>query len=106
MRIPRSAFFPQPAVDSVCVQLAAREAPPVALENERGFFELIKAAFAHRRKSLINCLDTPSTGRASREGLEGLLQDLGLTASVRGETLSLEQFAQVSNALHRLSRSF
>ncbi|MBI2495570.1 MAG: ribosomal RNA small subunit methyltransferase A [Candidatus Omnitrophica bacterium] len=107
--IPRNAFFPQPEVDSRCLLLRGRRRAPVAVASEPVFFEVVKAAFSHRRKTLVNCLTKGcvsaamgGSGRAVRLGrsqVESLLRGLGLPLSVRGEALSLAQFAALANAL-------
>ncbi len=104
MAVPRSAFFPQPGVDSVCLALAAKEPAGLAGEDEPRFFSLVKVAFAQRRKTLVNCLGSDSPLRMSRAEAEGLLRSQGLPVSVRGEALSLAQFAQLSNALRERRR--
>lgn len=91
--IPRSAFFPSPAVESCCVQLVPGPSPRVRVNDEQLFFRLVKAAFSHRRKTLLNCLRE----WGARRELERSLTALGLPASVRGEALSLEQFAVLAN---------
>ena len=99
LRVPRSAFFPQPNVDSTCLRLMRHPRPPVAVHDEEGLFEVVKAAFAQRRKSLVNGLRASLARGTDRAVCERVLKDLGLPASVRGETLSLEQFARLANAL-------
>ncbi|MBI4343898.1 MAG: ribosomal RNA small subunit methyltransferase A [Candidatus Omnitrophica bacterium] len=99
LTIPRRAFFPPPAVDSVCVHLEPWPAPPVAVPDESRFFELVRAAFAQRRKTLVNCLLADGAGWGSRASLEAALQTLSLPANVRGEALSLSQFASLASAL-------
>ena len=102
MTISRSAFFPQPEVDSVCLKLQPRSQPPVAVADEPLMFEVVKAAFAHRRKTLANCLSAHEPTLANRPQAEAVLRQMGLPAGVRGEQLSLEQFAHLANALaHR-----
>ena len=97
--LPRSAFFPQPEVDSSCLQLIPRRRPAAAVEDERRFFELVKAAFAHRRKTLANCLrEAPGPGLTAQEAA-ALIRRAGLPPAVRGETLSLDQFAALANLL-------
>ena len=103
MAIPRSAFFPQPEVDSVCLRLQPRSQPPVAVEDEPRLFEVVKAAFAHRRKTLMNCLSAHEPRLVDRAKAEALLRETGLPLTVRGEQLSLEQFAALANALRRLN---
>ncbi|MBI3330487.1 MAG: ribosomal RNA small subunit methyltransferase A [Candidatus Omnitrophica bacterium] len=95
LAVPRRAFFPQPAVDSQCVQLLPKSTQAVRVAEERLFFGLVKRAFAHRRKTLVNCLCGP--GGMPRAEAETLVAALGLPASVRGEALSLEQFAALAN---------
>lgn len=97
MRVSRRAFFPQPTVDSSWVRLARRQAPAVTIRDEHLLFDVVKAAFSQRRKTLANCLSR--AGLATRSQAERLLDEQGLPAPVRGEALSLEQFASLSNAL-------
>jgi 16S rRNA (adenine1518-N6/adenine1519-N6)-dimethyltransferase len=97
--LPRSAFFPQPEVDSRCLELVPRRRPAAAVEDESRFFELVKAAFAHRRKTLANCLrEAPGPGLSAQEAA-ALITRAGLPPAVRGETLSIEQFAALANLL-------
>ena len=96
--VPRSAFFPQPEVDSHCLELTRRAHPPVGVEREDVFFEVVKAAFSHRRKTLVNCL-SGEDGLASREHAEAAVKQLGLPAAIRGEMLSLDQFAALTRLL-------
>jgi len=95
LTVPRSAFFPQPEVDSQCVELVPKVQPAPLVADEPLFFEVVKQAFAQRRKTLVNCLG----GRVPRARAESTLKTLGLPVSVRGEALSLEQFAALANAL-------
>ena len=99
--IPRSAFFPQPSVDSRCLELTPRERPAADVQDEPLFFEVVKTAFSQRRKTLVNCLSNVAVPGVSRQALASILEDADLAASVRGETLSLEQFAYLTNALAR-----
>ncbi|MBI3996314.1 MAG: ribosomal RNA small subunit methyltransferase A [Candidatus Omnitrophica bacterium] len=101
MPVPRSAFFPQPAVDSACIQLAARAHPAVPVEDEGVFFRVVKAAFAQRRKTLLNCLHAEQAAWLKGVDLSALLARADLSPRVRGETLSLEQFATLANAVWR-----
>ena len=97
--IPASAFFPSPAVDSCCVQLVPRSTPHIRVNDERVFFDLVKAAFSHRRKTLVNCLRE----WGARSEVAQRLRQLGLPVSVRGEVLSLEQFAVLANTFADIS---
>ena len=97
--VPRSAFFPQPGVDSRCVQLVPRDRTTVPAADEPFFFEVVKQAFSHRRKTLINCLSE----QAPRAQVEAVLKALGLPGTVRGEALSLSQFTALADALRPAS---
>ena len=97
--ISRSAFFPQPTVDSMALRLASRVLAPVAVESEAAFFELVRTAFSHRRKTLVNCLMRNARHAFSRSAAEAMVTAAGLPVSVRGETLSLAQFAALANRL-------
>lgn len=102
-RIPKRAFFPVPRVDSAWVHLAARAQPAVSVAHEGLLFELIKAAFGQRRKTLLNALRTlrPALDRTSALRL---LNAAGCAERVRGEELSLAEFAAVADALYRADK--
>ena len=104
LKVPRGAFFPQPDVDSSCVQLAGRLRPPVQVASESTFFALVKAAFSQRRKTLVNCLSQGREAGMGRKEAERVLLEQGLPTAVRGESLSLDQFAALANALHPATR--
>jgi 16S rRNA (adenine1518-N6/adenine1519-N6)-dimethyltransferase len=98
--IPPGAFFPPPRVDSTCVQLRPHAAAPVAVRDEQALFALVKAAFAQRRKTLVNTLThDPQRPWGTRETIQQALRHLQLPLSVRGEALSLPQFAALANEL-------
>lgn len=134
LAVPRNAFFPPPAVDSVCLRFTPLprshwcapveegrtvpkgiaggqggqavvtgftpwDTPRVTLRDEPMFFALVKAAFGHRRKTLVNCLE--AAGLIRRAELDALLRALRLPPSVRGEALSLEQFAALADAVYK-----
>ncbi len=101
LRIPRSVFFPQPKVDSSWVRLTPRADPAVAVEDERLFFAVVQAAFAQRRKTLTNGLQLLKSPKLTRDEALQVVRQLGWSERVRGETLSLEQFAQLSNAIQK-----
>lgn len=96
-RVARQAFHPQPGVDSLLVHLVTRAAPPVTVADEARFFAVIKAAFAHRRKTLLNNVLPLAGGNALRMVFEAHLRSGGIDPRRRGETLSLEEFAQVAS---------
>jgi 16S rRNA (adenine1518-N6/adenine1519-N6)-dimethyltransferase len=97
MKVSRSAFYPQPAVDSSWLRMLPQHAPSVAVDDEAWLFEVVKAAFGQRRKTLANCLR--SAGMADHTNLGGLLRQLKLPPDVRAERLTLEQFAALATAL-------
>ena len=98
-KVPPNCFIPRPNVDSAVITLERYEAPPVEVKDEVHLFRLIRAAFAQRRKTLANALkNDPSLG-LDREQVEAALARLGLNADIRGERLSLQQFAALSDLL-------
>lgn len=101
--VPRSCFVPQPKVDSAVVRIVPYPTPPVEVADEALFFSLVKAAFGQRRKTLANALGTVLGGTLGKEGIVQLIEACGFDARIRGERLSLEDFACLSRtARHRL----
>lgn len=96
-RVPRTCFRPQPEVESAVVQLHLRRTPAVQVADEAAFRATVRAAFAHRRKTLANSLR--DEGYASDRIARALARG-GLAGSRRAETLSLQEFASLANALH------
>ncbi|WP_433941941.1 16S rRNA (adenine(1518)-N(6)/adenine(1519)-N(6))-dimethyltransferase RsmA [Paenibacillus lautus] len=97
--VPHTVFIPQPNVESAVIRLAVREQPPVRVEDERFFFEVVQASFAQRRKTIANNLKSRFFPGEGRERLEQLLHEAGIEPSRRGETLSIEEYARLSNVL-------
>lgn len=98
--VPKTVFIPQPNVDSAILRLVRRETPAVEVTNETEFFKLTKAAFILRRKTLWNnLLNSYGKEDATKAWLETSLQQTEIDPKRRGETLSLEEFARLSNAL-------
>lgn len=98
--VPKTVFIPQPNVDSAILRLVRRETPAVEVTNETEFFKLTKAAFILRRKTLWNnLLNSYGKEDATKAWLETSLQKAEIDPKRRGETLSLEEFARLSNAL-------
>ncbi len=95
------AFEPMPKVWSSVIRLVPHEKPPVDLLDEAHFFQLIKCAFGQRRKTFVNAVGNGSIPGIGKEAVKGILTQLGFSENVRGETLNLEQFAQISNAMVR-----
>ncbi|WP_020620817.1 16S rRNA (adenine(1518)-N(6)/adenine(1519)-N(6))-dimethyltransferase RsmA [Paenibacillus daejeonensis] len=96
--VPHTVFIPQPNVDSAVIKLKLRSEPPVAVSDESFFFRVVQASFAQRRKTLANNL-TAFVGKEHREALVALLEGVGVEPGRRGETLSLTEFAAVSEAI-------
>lgn len=97
--VPNSSFIPAPEVNSEVIQLQIRKKAPVNLKNEDLFFKVIKSSFMQRRKTLLNGLT--NAGIASKEVIRKMLLDLALEENVRGEDLTIEQFAEISNYLDK-----
>lgn len=95
VQVPAEAFVPKPKVDSTVLRLNIRKDKPVELKDEKLFFEVVKAGFSQRRKTLLNCL-TGFKGKSKEEMAEFLL-DLGIEPSRRAETLSIQEFADIAN---------
>ena len=97
--VPPECFIPAPKVTSAVIRLTPRSVPPVDVD-EGAFFSVIKAAYAQRRKTLLNGLTTAYGNRFSKDELRQIIIDCGLSETVRGERLSLEDFASLSKILH------
>lgn len=93
--VSKESFIPNPEVESSIVKLKIRENKLVNVKNEDTFFEIIRANFNQRRKTLINSLSTV----VDKEKLKQILKEVNINENVRGETLTLEQFAQIANKL-------
>ena len=98
--VPRTVFVPAPNVDSAILKMVHRPEPAVAVEDEKFFFKVSKASFTHRRKTLWNNL-TGYFGKTEeiKDKLTKALDQAGLSPSVRGEALSLAEFASLADAL-------
>ena len=98
--VPRTVFVPAPNVDSAILKMVRRDQPAVAVQDEKFFFKVSKASFVHRRKTLWNNL-TSCFGKSeeTKDKLTAALERADLSPSVRGEALSLEEFARLADAL-------
>ena len=90
-------FVPPPKVDSAVVKMAFRDEPAVSVKDEKMFFRTVKAAFSQRRKTLLNCL--VANFPQNKEEISEIMTSIGIEPTRRGETLSLEEFAKLSEAL-------
>lgn len=98
--VPPNCFIPRPKVGSCVIRLMKRDAPPLPVEDERLLFDMIRASFQQRRKTLTNGLQNAPGLSISKELAINILEKLGFDTNIRGEKLSLEQFIEVSNALY------
>jgi len=96
-KVPKEVFFPRPKVDSAVIRLDIRKEKPVSLVSEDAFFTVIKAGFGQRRKTLLNAL-TGTYGK-TKEEIAAVMAAAGIDPSRRAETLSIEEFAALANAL-------
>ena len=96
--VPASCFIPQPKVTSAVITLRTRKEPPCPISDEKLFFKVVKASFAMRRKTLVNGLSA-SFSDFSKEQLKEILVSCGLSETVRGETLSIPQFAAIADKI-------
>ncbi len=97
--VPPNCFIPRPNVGSAVICLESHEKPPVEVDNETLLFRLIRASFNQRRKTLVNSLNNSPELSYTKEEVAKALQICGLNEKVRGEALTLEQFAQLANVL-------
>lgn len=95
--VERDSFMPPPKVDSAVISLHIRDNPPVQVLDEERFFRLVKACFAQRRKTLVNTVS--NTLSIDKEDIKKAISTLGLSETVRGERLTLEELAELSNLI-------
>lgn len=101
--VPRTVFIPAPNVDSAILKMVRREAPLVEVEDEEWFFKTMHSSFVHRRKTLMNNLQA-AFGKESKPEIEKLLAQAKISPTIRGETLSIEEFAKLADALLPLKK--
>lgn len=95
--VPRNSFTPAPNVDSAVIQFKIRSSVAAKVGDEKLFFRLIRGAFEHRRKTLVNSVS--ASGVVSKEKLTAALTELDIPLTVRAEQLTLEQFAEIADRL-------
>jgi 16S rRNA (adenine1518-N6/adenine1519-N6)-dimethyltransferase len=100
--VPPECFLPSPKVTSQVVHMTLLETPAVSVQDEALLFRVIRASFAQRRKKLLNGLYSAFQSRATKEQLAAILADCGLSDTVRGEQLSLAQFAAIADRIGAL----
>lgn len=100
--VPPNCFMPRPKVGSAVIRLERYAKPPVEVNDEKLMFRIIRASFNQRRKTLVNGLKNSPEIPFSKEQIEEVLGMCGLSLNIRGEALTLEQFAQLANAFSSL----
>lgn len=97
--VPPTCFLPAPKVTSSVIRMVPRGAPPAEVEDEKAFFQVVKASFAQRRKTLLNGLSSAYGSRFSKDELRGIIEDCGLPADIRGERLGIPEFGALAKKL-------
>ncbi|MCA1057251.1 16S rRNA (adenine(1518)-N(6)/adenine(1519)-N(6))-dimethyltransferase RsmA [Rossellomorea aquimaris] len=101
MTVPKTVFMPQPNVDSAVIRLTKREKPPVDVKDEDFFFTVTRSSFAQRRKTILNNLTSQlPQGKEKKESILEALSEAGVDPTRRGETLSIQEFGALSDALY------
>ncbi len=100
--VPQNCFMPRPKIGSAVIRLTVHENPPVTVRDEKLMFQLIRASFNQRRKTLANGLNNSPELHYSKEQIAQAIESLELSPSVRGEALTLEQFARLADILQKL----
>lgn len=99
VNVPPSCFMPQPKVGSTVISLRRYQQPVVQVEDEKLMFKVIRASFNQRRKTLANGLNNYGGINLTKEQIQQSIEELGVPVNIRGEALSLEQFACLSNII-------
>ena len=97
--VPPNCFMPRPNVGSAVIRLTCHEKTPVEVKDEKFMFDIIRASFNQRRKTLVNGLGNAGFLPVTKEQVAQALEKMELSQTIRGEALSLEQFAELSNLL-------
>lgn len=101
MIVPKTVFMPQPNVDSAVIRLIKHETPPVDVIDEDFLFVVTRASFVQRRKTIFNNLQAGlQNGKAKKEDILAALEAAGIDPKRRGETLSIQEFGRLADALH------
>lgn len=99
VNVPPSCFMPQPKVGSTVISLRRHQQPVVQVDDEKLMFKVIRASFNQRRKTLANGLNNYGGINLTKEQIQQSIEELGVSVNIRGEALSLEQFACLSNII-------
>lgn len=103
--VPPNCFMPRPGVGSAVIRLTRHKEPPVKVENESLMFRIIRASFNQRRKTLVNGLNNSAEISLSKELIAEAISELNVSSSIRGEALTLQQFADLSNIINKKLRT-
>jgi len=101
MNVPKTVFMPQPNVDSSVLRLVMHKKPPVEVANEDQFFAIVKASFAQRRKTLLNNLASYFKDSMDKDAITAILEEAGIDGRRRGESLNMQEFADLANAFYK-----
>ncbi|WP_067729717.1 16S rRNA (adenine(1518)-N(6)/adenine(1519)-N(6))-dimethyltransferase RsmA [Oceanobacillus damuensis] len=104
MSVPKGVFMPQPNVDSSILRLVIRAQPPVQVEDEDFFFNLVQASFAQRRKTLRNNLSSYFKEQYTKDKINEVLETVGIDGTRRGESLNMEEFALLANTFYNINQ--
>ena len=99
LTVPASCFMPRPNVDSAVIKLTRHKEPPVKVDDEKLMFDIIRASFNQRRKTLVNSLNNAPGIQADKQTVAKALDQMRLPQTIRGEALTLAQFAQLADLL-------
>lgn len=102
--VPKNVFIPKPNVDSAVIRLNVYDEPRVKVKDEKLFFNVVKGAFALRRKTLLNSLSSSGVG-VSKDQIREMLNKLGIKENIRGEKLSIEEIARLSDMIYELNNN-
>ena len=103
--VPPNCFMPRPNVGSAVIRLTRHKVPPVQVEDEKLMFQMIRASFNQRRKTLVNGLNHSPEMTLTKEQITKAVEGLGKGAGVRGVALTLEEFAKLSNTIYQMKLS-
>lgn len=102
--VPPNCFMPRPNVGSAVIRLNRYEEPPVEVMDEKLMFQVIRASFNQRRKTLANSLKNYEGFQFTKEDIEQAIEECGFPSAVRGEALKLDEFAKLANALYEIKK--
>ncbi|MDE7205053.1 MAG: 16S rRNA (adenine(1518)-N(6)/adenine(1519)-N(6))-dimethyltransferase RsmA [Lachnospiraceae bacterium] len=105
MTVPASCFMPRPNVDSAVIKLTRHDNPPVTVSDEKLMFDIIRASFNQRRKTLVNGLGNAAGLEIKKEQVSSALEKMGLSPAIRGEALTLGDFAVLTELLGKTDES-